>query len=338
MKFYYGFLRPSSMQTHKKKESEQEILISRIILFLFAITYYPYQYGRMLAYGVISFNYFSDWRGQIPQIIIFGTIFAVILLACIWSVNKFNRSNGFRIFCLSIFFLILEIIIKALIVYFCVVLMIIGICILFYNFLSGFKNKRLLSVFKDVVTMTLLLLIINGVVFFYPQAIRFIFSNELIAAFTIFLVPIIFLILYLSFLVYYLVDYNTYKNILDKTINLKLDTSIDTLKGWIAKTKISLLLAITLLTGILSIYSGYRISELSHNYLIASEASVNGGKSVEVVVYDSGEYYCLENADLLSNNDGVVSIIIHANNYRWVRKDAIKTYLIQVSSSTIQES
>ncbi len=338
MKFYNSYPRKIFMQVQKKKETAREIPLSWIISFLFAIIYYPFQYGRMLAYGIISFNYLSDWKGLIPQIIIFSAVSAIMFLFCILFVKLFARSDGIRICCLFIVFLILNVIYKEIIIYISVILAIVGIYLLLYDFMKGFKNKSLLYIFKDIVPMTALLIIISAITFFCPQIPRFIFSNELVAALITLFVLVFFPIECLSLIAYYAIDKITYKNILDSTFKLKLDNVINLIKDWIARTEIVILLIIVLLTGVFSIFYGYISSELSSTYLINSEYIDDGNKSVEVVVYDSGEYYCLETADLLSKKDGLVSIIIYKNSYRWTRKDAIQTRSIHVFSSKIQES
>ena len=142
MKFYssrpgVGFLKI------KEKKKNRKISLALICTLMFAITYYPYQYGRMSAYGIVSSSFFPDWRGQLPLVIIYGTGSVVLLLISITLIKYIASSKPFRVCSLCIFFLILELVFKIIIVYLSIFLLTIGIFIFLYNKL--YSKKRVLK-------------------------------------------------------------------------------------------------------------------------------------------------------------------------------------------------
>lgn len=186
--------------------------------------------------------------------------------------------------------------------------------------------------------MALLFLIINFAIFLCPNIIKVIFSNEVIMAPMRLFVPVLFLVLYIAFPIYYLVDKNTYKNILNNVFNIKLNNILDIIEDLITKSEIVLLLFLALMTGTLSTLIGCSNPNVSNKYLVNFESYIDGDNTVEVVVYESDEYYCLETAEISPEKENLFNLIIYKDDYRWVRKDTIKTRLIYVFSSQIQDS
>ena len=341
MKFYssrpgVGFLKI------KEKKKRRKFSLALICTLMFAITYYPYQYGRMLAYGIVSSSFFPDWRGQLPLVIIYGTCFVVLFLISITLIKYIASSKPFRVCSLCIFFLILELVFKIIIVYFSIVLLTIGVFIFLYSKLYSkekiFKNEKIIYLFKDLGIMALLFLLINFAILCCPNIIKVIFSNEVIMAPMRLVVPVLFVVLYIAFPIYYLVDKNTYKNILDNVFNIKLNSILDIIEDLITKSEIALLLILVLMTGTLSTLIGCSNPNVSNEYLVNFESCTDGDNTVEVVVYESDEYYCLETAEISPEKENLFNLIIYKDNYRWIRKDAIKTRLIYVYSSQIQDS
>ena len=341
MKFYSS--RPGvDFLKIKKKKKIRKFSLALICTLMFTITYYPYQYGRMLAYGIVSSSFFPDWRGQLPLVIIYGTGSVVLLLISITLIKYIASSKPFRVCSLCIFFLILESVFKIIIVYLSIFILTIGIFIFLYNKLYSkkrvLKNKKVIYLFEDLGIMALLFLIINFAIFLCPNIIKVIFSNEVIMAFMSFFVPVLFLVLYIAFPIYYLVDKNTYKNILNNVFNIKLNSILDIIEGLITKSEIVLLLFLVLMTGTLSTLIGCSNPNVSNKYLVNFESYIDGDNTVEVVVYESDEYYCLETAEISPEKENLFNLIIYKDNYRWIRKDTIKTRLIYVFSSQIQDS
>lgn len=336
MKFYsshpnVGFLKI------KEKKKIRKFPLALIGPLMLAIIYYPYQYGRMLAYGIADSYFFPDWRGALPQVIIIGTAWVILSLISIIFIKYIARSKTVRVTLLCIFFLILEILLKKIIVYFTMFLIPIRICILLYNVKKDFKYKRLIYLFDDLTIMALWFFLINIFIYACSNDIRVIFSNEIIMALIPLFCTVFFISLYIAFPIYYLVDKNTYKNILVNVFNIKLESILNIIEDIVTKSEITLLLFLVLFTGFLSILIGFSNPNVFNRYLVNSKSYIDVDHTVEVVVYESGEYYCLEAADLSPENDNLLNLIIYKDSYRWIRKDAIQTRLICVSSSRIQD-